>query len=265
MTPTKQQIISLKIDQNFGSATKLSFFWNKMATNSPAYADGLPAPITGVRKTVGGTVGGNQFRVNLDHTFSPTLIAHLGVGFWRFLNPDSSPPDILNYDVSQGLGLVGSSTGVGFPNISGLSYNNEGGMGDTMGLQNSVFQQTDIASSVGSLTWVHGKHTYKAGFEIKDSVYSDQSNNGTTGNYSFSGGGDRDSVSGQHLRRRGVRSEADYASFLLGGVQNYQVSPPGSRTATLDPGGLVCAGRHQGDFQTDRGDRVALRSHADGP
>jgi hypothetical protein len=133
VTPTKQQIISLKLDQSFGANTKFSGFWNKMATNSPAYPDGLPYPITGTRKTVDGTVGGNQFRLNLDHTFSPTLIGHLGVGFWRFLNPDSSPPNILNYDVASGLGLVGSSTGVGFPNISGLSYNNEGGMADTMG------------------------------------------------------------------------------------------------------------------------------------
>ena len=224
VTPTKQQIVSLKVDQNFGANTKISGFWNKMATNSPAYADGLPAPITGVRKTVDGTVGGNQLRLNLDQTFSPTLIAHLGVGFWRFLNPDSSPPNILNYNVAQGLGLVGSSTGVGFPNISGLSYNNEGGMADTMGLQNSVFQQTDIASSLGSLTWVHGKNTYKAGFEIKDSVYSDQSNNGTTGNYSFSGAETAIPFLGSTTVGAGSIGSG-FASFLLGGVQNYQVSP----------------------------------------
>ena len=165
----------------------MSFFWNKQSTNSPAFPDGLPFPLTGVRKTVGGTVGGNQYRFNLDRTFSPTLMAHLGLGFWRFHNPDSSPPDILNYDVMKNLGLVGSATGIGFPTITGLSYNNEGGIGNTMGIQNSVFQQTDIASTVGSLTWIHGKHTYKAGFEIKDSVYSDQSNNQAAGQYNFSG------------------------------------------------------------------------------
>jgi hypothetical protein len=224
VTPTKQQILSLKLDQNFGSSTKVSFFWNKMATNSPAYPDGLPFPITGERKTVDGTVGGNQFRLNVDHTFSPTLIAHLGVGFWRFLNPDSSPPNILDYDVMANLGLVGSSTGTGFPQISGLGYGNEGGMGDTMGLQNSVFQQTDIASSNGSLTWVHGKHTVKAGFELKDSVYSDQSNNGTTGNYSFSGAETGVPFLGSTTIGAGSIGSG-YASFLLGEVQNYQVSP----------------------------------------
>ena len=225
VTPTKQRILSLKLDQNFGSQTKLSGFWNQQSTNSPAFADGLPFPITGVRKTVGGTVGGNQFRVNLDHTFSPNLIAHLGVGFWRFLNPDSSPPDILNYDVLKNLGLVGSATGLGFPTISGLTYNNEGGMATTMGIQNSVFQQTDIASSTGSLTWVHGIHTYKAGFELKDSVYSDQSNNQVAGQYTFSGAQTAIPFLGTTTVGAGSIGSG-YASFLLGGVQNYKVSPP---------------------------------------
>jgi len=225
VTQTRQQIASLKIDQNFGSNTRVSGFWNNMATNSPAFPDGLPFPITGVRKTVGGTVGGNQIRINADHTISPSLIAHLGVGYWRFLNPDSSPPEILNYDAVKILGLVGSSTGFGFPQISGLSYNNEGGFGNTMGIQNAVFQQTGIASTVGSLTWVHGRHTYKAGFEIKDSVYSDQSLNGTPGVYSFSGSQTGIPFLGTNTVGAGSIGSG-YASFLLGQVQNYRVSPP---------------------------------------
>ncbi len=48
-------------------------------------------------------------------------------------------------------------------------------MGNTLGIQNAVFQQTNIASTTGSLTWVHGRHTFKTGFEIKDADYSDQS------------------------------------------------------------------------------------------
>jgi Carboxypeptidase regulatory-like domain/TonB dependent receptor len=227
-TQTKQQIPSLKIDQNFGSATRLSFFWNRQDTNSPAFPDGLPFPLSGVRKTVGGTVGGNQERLNLDHTFSPTLVAHLGLGFWRFLNPDSSSPDELNYDVIKNLGLVGSSIGTGFPQIGGLSFNNEGGLGNTVGIQNSVFQQTDIASTVGSLSWVHGRHAYKAGFEIKDSVYSDQSNNQAAGQYNFSGA--QTSIPFLNTSTVGTGSltgsiGSGYASFLLGQVQNYRVSP----------------------------------------
>ena len=232
-TQTHQQIPSLKIDQNFGTATKVSFFWNQMSTNSPAFPDGMPSPITVARKLVGGTVGGNQERLNIDHTFSPTIIAHLGVGFWRFLNPDSSPPDILNYDAVKNLGLVGSSMGgLGFPQIGGLSYNNQGGysnaQGASIGIQNSVFQETDIGSLVGSVTWVRDRHTYKAGFEIKDSVYSDQSNNQASGQYNFNAA--QTAIPFLNSTTVGSGSAtgsigSGYASFLLGQVQNYKVSP----------------------------------------
>ena len=150
ITATTQQIFSLKLDQNFGAATKVNFFWNKQSTSAAAYADGLPEPLTTVRK-LDTVVGGNQFRLNADRTISPTVLAHLGVGFWRFLNPDSAPASMLNYDVGKNLGLVGSTTGFGFPTISGLGYNNQGGLvtsqGSTVGITNSVFQQSDIAST----------------------------------------------------------------------------------------------------------------------
>src|SRR3954463_8177233 len=98
-------------------------------------------------------------------------------------------------------------------------------MGPTMGIQNAVFQQTDIASAVGSLIWAHGSHTYKAGFELKDSVYSDQSLNGTPGVYSFNGAQTAIPFLGTTTVGSGSIGSG-YASFLLGDVQNYRVSPP---------------------------------------
>ena len=52
VTATTQQIFSLKFDQNFGYATKMSFFWNKQSTSAAAYADGLPEPLTTVRSSI---------------------------------------------------------------------------------------------------------------------------------------------------------------------------------------------------------------------
>jgi len=222
ITKTRQDIPSIKIDQNFGSATKLSFYFNRSTTNTPAFADGLPLPLSGIRKVEGGLVGGNQYRVNIDRTLSSSLLAHLGVGYWRFLNPDSSPASSLNYDVIKNLGLVGSSTGVGFPRIGGYGYS-------TLGVQTSTFQETGIASAVGSLMWTHGTHTYKVGFEIKDSVYSSQVNDGVTGNYNFSSAQTGQPYLGTSTTGTGTVTGGigmAYASFLLGQVQNYSVSPP---------------------------------------
>ena len=225
-TQTHQQIFSLKFDPNLG-LTKVSFFWNRQSTNATAYADGLPEPLTVVRKA-DTVVGGNQYRLNIDRPITPNLLGHLGVGFWRFLNPDSSPASMLNYDVMKNLGLTGSTTGFGFPNISGLGYNNQGGLstsqGSSIGVQNSVFQQTNIASTVGSLSWVRGIHSYKAGFEVKDLSYSDQSNNGAFGQYSFSGAQTAIPYLGTTTLGSGSLGSG-YASFLLGQVSSYQISP----------------------------------------
>ena len=58
-------------------------------------------------------------RVNYDYTLTPTLIFHVGVGYQRYYNPDSSPNNILEYDPVAGLGLTGGF-GSGFPRFTGL-------------------------------------------------------------------------------------------------------------------------------------------------
>ena len=57
----------------------------------------------------------------------------LGAGFVRFLNPDSSPDSVLEYDAAGLLGFKGSATGGGFPRIAGLTSSQGGmfGMGPT--------------------------------------------------------------------------------------------------------------------------------------
>ena len=82
---------SIKVDQNFKSASKVSFFfqkaWNHTINNG---LDGLPSPTTAVRdqRTYSYTT-----RLNYDHSITPTLLLHTGAGFLRFLNPDASPAD----------------------------------------------------------------------------------------------------------------------------------------------------------------------------
>ncbi|MGA7234641.1 MAG: carboxypeptidase-like regulatory domain-containing protein, partial [Bryobacteraceae bacterium] len=95
ITNTQQEIPSLKLDQDFGPNTKANFFWTYMSTNQIADPDGLPIPLTSSRPKL---VGGNQYRFNLDRTISANMLAHLGFGFYRFHNPDSSPAAVLDYD-----------------------------------------------------------------------------------------------------------------------------------------------------------------------
>ena len=225
VTNTQQEIPSLKIDQDFGPNTKVNFFWTYQSTNQIAAPDGLPIPLTSARPKI---VGGNQYRVNLDRTISPTMVAHLGLGFFRFHNPDSSPAGVLNYDAKGLLGLVGSATGVGFPAISGLGYNNEGGEGNGFGPTTADHQTTDLASMTGSLSWTRGKHNFKGGLELKQEEYSDANFQGAEGVYAFSNGPTAVPFLGTQNVGSGSSSGSigsGYASFLLGDVTSTTVNP----------------------------------------
>jgi hypothetical protein len=219
-TNTQQQIPSAKIDQDFGPNTKMSIFWTNQSTNQVAAPDGLPIPLTSSRPKI---VGGNQYRFNLDRTISTNMVAHFGAGFYRFHNPDSSPTSVLDYNISQ-LGLVGSATGEGFPNITGLGGNING-----LGPSTADHQTTDLASITGSLAWTHGKHAFKGGVELKQEMYSDENFQGAQGVYAFSGAQTSLPFLGTSTIGSGSSSGtvgSGYASFLLGAVNSTTVNPP---------------------------------------
>ena len=198
----------------------MSFYWSNQSNEQVAYPDGLPLPLSAARPK---NVGGNQYRLNLDRTISPTMLAHLGFGFFRFLNPDSVPESVLNYDVVGQLGLVGSATGMGFPNITGL-----GGSIGNLGPSTADHQYTNLASTNGSWTWNHNKHTYKAGFELKQNVYSDANYQGAQGVYAFSA--NQTAIPFLNSTTVGSGSVSgsignSYASFLLGALNTTTVNP----------------------------------------
>jgi len=223
VTNTKQQIPSFKVDQNLSEKTKASFYWTYMTTDSPAYPDGLPIPLTGARPKV---VTGNQVRLNVDRTISPTLLVHVGAGFHRFQNPDSSPAGVVNYDAVGLLGLVGSATNpAGFPQIQNLSVNNMGGAASNYGPNTIDHQFTDKLTFVANTTYVHGGHTYKLGAEAKQDVYSDQNLQGAQGIYAF-GNGPTAIPYLQTSSIGGGSIGAGYASFLLGQVASTNVNAP---------------------------------------
>ena len=160
----------------------------------------------------------------MDRVVSPTVLVHVGAGFYRFLNPDSSPAGVLEYDAIGKLGLVGSATGVGFPAISGLGVNNQGGAGN-YGPGTADHQFTDKLSFTASASYIRGNHTYKIGAEYKQDVYSDLNVQGSQGQYSFGNGPtavpylNNSSVGGGSIG-------AGYASFLLGQVTYSNVNAP---------------------------------------
>jgi hypothetical protein len=236
---------SIKVDQNLGSKLHAAFYFQKTSTSTPRTgtgADSLPDDIT-----VSGFSGNaaRTYRFNLDHTLTPTLLMHYTFG-WNDSDFLLGPEVSLNAQtaigvpgaISPGRGLPLIATGV-LPNVA------EGGMGN-LGPQYDQHFWERRPSFVTSTTWVHGAHTYKAGFEIRQMKYPNFNFTYTAGEYLFgtySGGLAGTGTSGtlatvgnvsNYTTQTSLNGTAvssgfagfGFASFLLGGAQNIAINAP---------------------------------------
>jgi len=223
--PTVNRIPAFKIDQVVTQNWKMSFSYSNMTNSTINSDDGLPLPISGQRNT---TSNVSTYRFNNDYTVTPNLLVHAGAGYTRFLNPDSSPQAVLDYNASTGLGLP-NGVGIGFPRMNigtgtyngGVSNGSGGGYGPT---QENLYWM-DHANGVVSAIWTRGSHTIKGGAEFKQDMWIVHSQVNQAGNYSFSNNetaqayNNGSSYTGTgSLAGKTAVTGFSYASFYLGQV-----------------------------------------------
>jgi hypothetical protein len=163
---------AFKIDQYLSSKDKLSFtlqetnLENQVSVGAPFGADGLPFEIGQYR---GSFITGWVERLNYDRTLTPTLLLHVGVGYYYTDFTDRAA--FLNFNPAQ-FGLSGFVQDRQFPSITGMCTGNypctgAGGMENigTSGQIQSIYHDNKPSYNANA-TWVHGKHTYKAGAEV---------------------------------------------------------------------------------------------------
>ena len=222
-------IPALKVDQLIGTKQKISFYWSKTRTYapfSPIYggSEGLPSPITADR---GSFIGGPVERLNWDYTASPTVLVHLGVGYQQNDFFDDAPT--ITYNAASQLGLTGATIARNFPIFQGLCTTTTGcttaaggtmNMGPVAGQTHSYWEKP---STNGSITWIRGNHSYKAGYDMYWSAVPQTAYSSTMGNYTFSPNETAmPYLVGQTLQ--GGSLGFNYASFLLGAVDNYSIA-----------------------------------------
>ena len=179
-------IPSVKVDQIITDKDKLSFFWSRNNTESQissplGNADGLPPEIGGYRGTFIPTW---TTRLNYDRTISPTMLLHLGAGYFHTSFNDHAP--FLNFNPGD-FGLSGFLENRQFPSLTGLcgqligppgTPTNciQGAIGNTSGfggiqnigtsgqIQSQNFEEKPSFNA--NLTWVKGAHTFKFGAEM---------------------------------------------------------------------------------------------------
>jgi hypothetical protein len=216
-----QQIISIKVDQNFGSKFKLSAFYEAEDTDKSNGVDGLPAILSQVRIQ---NIVSKIARLNADYTISPTLLFHFGSGWQQHMNPDTVPPISANYDNTL-LGIVGSP-GTGFPRITsgtnGIGDNVYGGLTPSIGPGSRNLFIGGRMSFLPTLSWVHANHTYKIGVEYKYDTTNYASKTNLSPAYAFSTAETSQPLYGQVLPT-GTGIGSTWASFLLGDYDSVSV------------------------------------------
>ena len=224
-------IPAIKIDHNIDAADKLSFYYSENNTESQissplGNADGLPPEIGGYRGTFIPTY---TERLNYDRTITPTLLLHLGAGYLHTSFSDRAP--FLNFSPSS-FGLSGFLINRQFPSITGMcptSFFVIGCAGGLGGMQNvgtagqiQSLNYEEKPSFVANMTWVHGKHTYKAGSEL----YFEQGYTGSFAGVTMSTGTGPTSQPFQPANSLGPFSTGfGFASFLLGDYNSVVQTP----------------------------------------
>jgi hypothetical protein len=153
-------IPSFKIDHNLSSTMKLAWYYSENRNFTPA-ADGMANPVTAAVKQDNKA---RTTRINYDHSLSPTLLLHLGVGL-MYMYQKFEPA---LYDQSQ-LGWGGNfSASHLFPQFGFGGDTTRGGFAWTSSHFGPYEYSKDIkTTSNASMTWVHGNHTTKFGGEAQ--------------------------------------------------------------------------------------------------
>ena len=218
---TIKSIATIKADHNFTQNHKLSGYYSRYWGPHYNGSDGLPVPITAVRRFATST---HTTRVTYDWTLSPTTLLNSRVGFVRHWNPDFGLPEVREFDPVANLGLRGAVNGIGFPVINSMFSQTGGGMSLGMAVAGSL-PATKKPQALVNITHTRNTHTYKVGFEWRDDIFSNPVIHGSHGAYNFNAQQTTlPSTQGQNLGGGSVGLA--YASFLLGRVNSASVSNP---------------------------------------
>jgi len=144
-------------------------------------------------------------RVNWDHTISPTLLNHWGLGY---LDWYTHQYDFSDCCISKMPQIPGVFSHTHQPQITFDQYSGYGNNGDFTSTR-PEYAMNDM------LTWVHGKHTLKTGAEYRYYAYPQYAVSNGSGTFSFTR-----LNTGLPATPALPNSGNDMASFLLGYVGN---------------------------------------------
>ncbi len=218
------KIPSIKLDQNVGSSSRLSFYLqetNTRSPRSPSGADPMPDQITGGIRTFS---SGTTIRLNLDHNLTQRLLLHLGIG-WNDSDFRLDAP-VPGFNALQTLGLKGATQEGLFPRIvTNVNANQQIGGMTSIGAFQPTASFERRPSATGSINYVTGGHTYKLGFDYREEKFPNYFYTNVNGTYTF-GSNMTEQPFLQGITTNQGFDGYEFASFLLGGTSANSLSAP---------------------------------------
>jgi hypothetical protein len=247
------QIPSVKLDHQLSAKGHLSLYWGDTVTESQfsfpnGNSVGLPEPIDPARGTF---IYSRTLRGNYDHTLTPTILLHIGVGF-NSENFWDNPP-VENYNAAAPQSCSSGST------VPGLTQTCKGGLGWNFAGLGGLFPQfiptpepplvpipvtggmtsTGPAGSIHSsgftehrpsananASWVRGNHTYKLGIEGWYAQIPTQDLGNTSGTWTFGGSTVQPALQSVTLSGGSPTTGFTLADFLMGNLTSVTLAVP---------------------------------------
>ena len=235
-------------DRAFGRYT----YYNEVEQPVTPLPDGSGL-ISGTVLGTGGVAGlsnvlGQQAVFNETHTFSAHLLNDFRLGYTRRSN--NIVGTVLGNTASASLGIPGIPTNAAFNNALPL-FTFTGFQ--QLGPSASTFSnyQTAVWQAVDTLTFTRGRHTFKAGADLRWYQLNAVAPPNPTGSFAFTTTG---------TDQQGVTNSGNaIASFLLGQVDTFSIDLQESQDASARSHRRIFrAGRHQAHRQAHRQHRRAL-------
>jgi hypothetical protein len=218
-------IPSIKLDHNLSSTLRINGYWGQTITEQNN-ANGFPFeefPWTSQQST---PYRNHTIRINIDKTITPTLILHIGLGYFHQKEPNVAP----QYDQTK-IGLPGEGAinafpyPKAFPTIGGLS-SATGGMGPAVGVGFDAIAWEQKPTANLNLTWVKGNHTYKFGGDTTIQGYPTHNRWRANGNFTFAAQQSGNPWTDGQALNISNPTGFNYASFLLGMPNQVSLAQP---------------------------------------
>jgi hypothetical protein len=154
---------------------------------------------------------GHLARLSVTSTVTPSIVNRFAAGFNRFLNQNGAYPTTINANLASAVGLQ-NLPGTMFPVIrfNGPGSALQGNSISRMGVGFADFSPNGSWIFQDDVTWLHGAHSFRVGYEYKRYFYNDRALS-DAGDFTFSAR--QTDLPGQ-LTSTGNA----FASFLLGAV-----------------------------------------------